>query len=96
MTDLLLALKKRISYIQADKWGANGGPVVGLGDDVKFNSSTGKLTGTLEVRVPKRNGDMVLVKSRTLTGVASEQEIDDILAEMLSVVLSKHDQWPRR
>lgn len=94
MIDLLAALNKRIEYIRADNWGPRESLVVRLSEKAG-QTPDGSLAGAVEVLAPKRNGELVVIQSRSLNGVASEQEIDDILAEVLSVALSQHDKWPR-
>lgn len=95
MSNLMKVLQKRIDFICSDSWENRDAPIVRLGDDVRVSGAGNRLTGRLEVLLPKRNGEMVLFDARELDGIVSETDIDDLLADVLSLVLSKHNKWPR-
>jgi len=94
MEDLVSVLNERIKYIHTESWGKRGAPEIRLNEDVQQDPVTSRLAGTLEVWVPKRNGEMTHYQSHSLEDIDTLEKIDDLLADVLSKVLADHMNWP--
>jgi hypothetical protein len=87
-------LERALSHIAQDNFGRRAGPVVTLSSDT-HREADGSLTGALEVRVRRRNGESPLIQRESFTALNSRSEVDDLLARTLSVLLMNHPDWPR-
>lgn len=89
-------LSVKIAQIETDRWGDRHAPVVRLSADVKEENALGITAGSIEVWTPRRNGELVLFLSVSLTGVQDFDSADDCLAEAISKALAQHTSWWRK
>jgi len=87
-------LERALSYIAQENFGRRAGPVVTLSSDA-HQEADGSLTGALEVRIRKRDGESPVIQRESFTALSSRSEVDDLLARTLSVLLMNHPAWPR-
>jgi hypothetical protein len=87
-------LERALSHLAQENFGRRAGPVVALSNDT-HEELDGSLTGALEVRIRKRNGESPLIQRQSFIGLSSTSEVDDLLARTLSVLLMNHADWPR-
>lgn len=87
-------LERALAHIAQENFGRRAGPVVTLSNDTREDAD-GSLTGALEIRIRRRNGESPLIQRESFTGLNSRSEVDDLLARTLSVLLMNHADWPR-
>ena len=83
-----------IDRLTQDSFGQRNAPIVSLSEDTR-DEPDGCLSGSLEVHVRTRNGAMPLIHTEAFCNVKGRQDVDDVLARALSVVLMNHAKWPR-
>lgn len=83
-----------LGRIARDSFGQRDAPVVSLSEDTREDPGGG-LSGTLEVHVRTRKGEMPLIHAEPFSKLGSREEVDDLFARALSVVLMNHAKWPR-
>ena len=88
------ALKRMLAQLRTDRFGGRDAPVVTLADGTDVGDD-GVLHGALEVHIACRNGEMALIHSEPLDGIADADALRDALAAALSKVLANHTAWPR-
>ncbi len=92
--NLMNALEKILSRLKMDQFGGRDAPVVSLAAGTEVDAN-GILQGALEVHIPRKDGELVLIHTELLDGVSDETALRNALSEALSKVLSVHDTWPR-
>jgi len=70
-------------------------PRVRLSEDAAWEPEIGWLRGSIEVLIETQDGKETLLLSEPLEGAATEEAVDDRLAEALSRVLMDHARWPK-
>lgn len=83
-----------VARIAQDSFGQRAAPVVTLSEDTADVPGLG-LRGAVEVRISKRDGSQVLFQREAFEGLKTRDDIDDLFARVLSVVLMNHTDWPR-
>ena len=91
---LLDYIEQVLDRIGRDSFGQREAPVISLSEDTREDPSGG-LSGTLEVHVRTRKGEMPLIHAEPFSKLGSREEVDDLFARALSVVLMNHAKWPR-
>lgn len=94
MAELDDALQHILRLIRQDSFGGRDAPVVSVSPDTGVGAD-GRLHGELRVHLRRRNGEMALLDSRSLDGLASRSDLEDAFADVLSRVLGAHNNWPR-
>ncbi|MBO6769758.1 MULTISPECIES: hypothetical protein [unclassified Thalassospira] len=87
-------LTEILGLINQESFGGRAAPVVSISDETTTDEN-GNLRGELEVKIARRDGEMVLLHQKSLHGISSESELKDMLADVLSKVLASHSKWPR-
>jgi hypothetical protein len=93
---LLHRLQTKVEQIHSDNWGEKDHPVVRLDCDIDEDEDSGRLTGRIQVYIRTGDGCNILVHERILNRLDTEEDVDDCLAETLSVTLMKHSDWPKK
>lgn len=91
---LLKRLQAKVEQIHADNWGDKASPAIRLNCEVVEDPDSGRLTGRIKVYVSTEDGGEALMHERILNRIDTEEDVDDCLAETLSVVLMEHPNWP--
>jgi hypothetical protein len=87
-------LETALRHIAQQSFGRRDAPQVSLSSDTR-DEPDGSLTGAIEIRIHTRNGDNPLIQSEPFSRVRSRDDVDDLLARTLSVLLMNHTSWPR-
>lgn len=82
-----------LTRIAQDRFGQRNAPTLRLSADTR-ESGPG-LSGAMEVFIHKGAGEEVLIHRESFAEVRTRDEVDDVFARTLSVVLMKHPSWPR-
>ncbi|MCZ7594390.1 MAG: hypothetical protein M5U16_05315 [Hyphomicrobium sp.] len=93
-SDVRTYLDTVLSRIEEESFGQRDAPRVSLSGDTRQDGDGG-WSGVLEVRIHTRSGDMPIIQREPFAGVQSREEVDDLLARLLSVLLMNHAEWPR-
>ena len=97
MSDTLLKyVNKVIGHIELDEWGSRGAPKVKLSENTHWDSLRDSIIGSIEIHVPNKQGEFRLFHTEDISGVLTEEQFKDYLAEALSTVLAKHQAWPKK
>lgn len=83
-----------LTRLRQDQFGRRAAPTVSLSPDT-VDIPGGGLRGAIEVRIKTRNGDQQLIHREPFDNVVTREEVDDVFARALSVVLMNHSDWPR-
>jgi hypothetical protein len=93
-SDALEYLGHALSHIAQENFGRRAAPMVTLSSDT-HQEIDGSVTGALEIHIQMRSGEARLIQRAPFTALNSKTEIDDLLAQTLSVLLMNHASWPR-
>ncbi|MFN3656982.1 MAG: acyltransferase [Pseudolabrys sp.] len=83
-----------VARIAQDSFGQRAGPIVTLSEDTAEAPGIG-VSGSVEVRIARRDGTPALLHREAFMGLKSRDDVDDLFARVLSVVLMNHTDWPR-
>ncbi len=83
-----------LTRLQQDQYGRRAAPTVSLSPDTA-DLPGGGLRGTIEVRIRTRDGDERVIHREPFDNVVTNEQVDDVFARTLSVVLMNHSDWPR-
>jgi hypothetical protein len=93
-SDLRRYLDTALGHIEQESFGRRDAPRVSLSSDT-CEETDGALTGALEIHIQTRKGDSPMIQREAFTSLRSKNDIDDLLARALSVLLMNHTNWPR-
>jgi acetyltransferase-like isoleucine patch superfamily enzyme len=80
--------------IAQESFGRRDAPEVTLSPD-RAEDTSGALTGVLEIRIRTRDGKNPVIQTEAFTALRTKEEVDDMLARALSILLMNHSEWPR-
>ena len=93
---LLHRLQMKVEQIHSDNWGEKDNPAVRLDYDIDEDEDSGRLTGRIQIYVRTGDDCNILAHERILNRLDTEEDVDDCLAEALSVALMKHSDLPKK
>jgi acetyltransferase-like isoleucine patch superfamily enzyme len=80
--------------IAQESFGRRDAPEVTLSPDTT-EDARGALTGVLEMRIRTRDGKDPVIQREAFSALRSKEDVDDVLAHALSILLMNHAEWPR-
>jgi hypothetical protein len=83
-----------LSRIAQESFGRRDAPQVSLSPETAEDAD-GAVSGALEVRIRTRAGEHPVIQRDEFRSLKSRQDVDDMLANSLSVLLMNHAEWPR-
>jgi hypothetical protein len=93
--DLLQNLRIKLAHMNRDPLARHQTPRVRLSEDSAWDPETGALRGSIEVVLDTESGKATVLHREPLEDAATEEAVDDRLAEALSRVLMDHRSWPK-
>ena len=93
-SDVRTYLDTVLGRIGQETFGRRDAPQVSLSGDT-HEDGDGALAGALEIHIRTRNGEMPLIQREPFSELRSREDVDDLLARALSVLLMNHADWPR-
>lgn len=83
-----------LAHIEQESFGPRAAPRVSLSSETHEDNS-GAVSGVIEIRIRTRTGEEPLIRRESFSGLACKDDVHDMLARTLSVLLMNHPDWPR-
>jgi hypothetical protein len=93
--DLLKSLRLKLAHMRGDPLARPRSPWARLSEDAAWDPQAGAFRGSIEVLIKMESGQEMLLRREPLDGVATEEALDERLAEAFSRVLMDHPSWPK-
>jgi hypothetical protein len=87
-------LDTALSFIEQERIDRRAAPRVRLSSDT-HEDRIGTVNGALEISIRTAGGDEPVILREVFTNLRSKEDVDDMLARALSVLLMNHADWLR-